>query len=162
MASDFQTAAADAGPLRAELRELEGLADGFGRAMTTAFRRSVVDGRALEDVLRSLALSLSSRALNQALAPIGQGIGSLLSGALGDLSRGARFGGGAFAGPAPFANGGASAPEPFLAGARSDGAQRGVNVVFNVTTPDAQSFRRAEVEVSAMLARAVARGQRGL
>jgi hypothetical protein len=122
----------------------------------------VVDGRALEDVLRSLALSLSSRALNQALAPIGQGIGSLLSGAIGDLSRGASFGGGAFGGPTMFASGGASAPGPSLSGARSESAQRGVNVVFNVTTSDAQSFRRAEVEVSAMLARAVARGQRGL
>ena len=30
-----------------------------------------------------------------------------------------------------------------------------------VTTPDAASFRRAEAEVRAMLARAVARGQRG-
>ena len=37
-----------------------------------------------------------------------------------------------------------------------------MNVTFNVTSPDAASFRRAEAEVSAMLARAVARGQRGL
>ncbi len=163
MASEFDSVASEAEPLRAQLRELEGLADGFGRAMTTAFRRSVVDGRALEDVLRSLALSLSSRALNQALAPIGQGIGSLLSGVIGNLFRGASFGNGAFGGATSFAAGaGASAPGAFRSGVRSEGAQRGVNVVFNVTTPDAQSFRRAEGEVSAMLARAVARGQRGL
>jgi phage-related minor tail protein len=37
-----------------------------------------------------------------------------------------------------------------------------LNVTFNVSTPDPASFRRAESEVSAMLARAVARGQRGL
>ena len=65
--------------------DLQGLADGFGRAMTTAFRRSVVDGKRLQDVLKSLALGLSSRALNQALAPIGQGIGNALSNALGGL-----------------------------------------------------------------------------
>ena len=83
MASEFESAAAEVEPLRAQLVELEGLADGFGRAMTTAFRRSVVDGKRLEDVLRSIALSLSSRALNAALAPIGQGVGSLFSGLLG-------------------------------------------------------------------------------
>lgn len=38
----------------------------------------------------------------------------------------------------------------------------GVTVNFNVTTPDAESFRRTETQVTAMLARAVARGQRGL
>ena len=55
--------------------------------MTTAFRRSAVDGKRLEDVL-SLALSLSSRALNAALAPIGQRdrlalLGSLFGGLFG-------------------------------------------------------------------------------
>ena len=74
--AEIDAIAAEAAPLAAQLRDLEGLADSFGRAMTTAFRRSVVDGQRLEDVLRSLALSLSSRALNPALAPIGQGIGA--------------------------------------------------------------------------------------
>ena len=46
-------------------------------------------------------------------------------------------------------------------GVRSQGGAA-VNVTFNVTTPDAQSFRRAEADVGAMLARAVARGQRGM
>jgi hypothetical protein len=35
-------------------------------------------------------------------------------------------------------------------------------VHFNVTTPDAASFVKSEAQVSAMLARAVARGRRGL
>jgi hypothetical protein len=35
-------------------------------------------------------------------------------------------------------------------------------VHFHVTTADAASFRRAEADIAAMLARAVARGQRGL
>ena len=38
----------------------------------------------------------------------------------------------------------------------------GMTVNFNVTTPNAESFRRTETQVTAMLARAVARGQRGL
>lgn len=35
-------------------------------------------------------------------------------------------------------------------------------IVFNVTTADAASFRRSEVELTALLARAAARGRRGL
>jgi phage-related minor tail protein len=65
---------------------------------------------------------------------------------------------------------GEAGPEAILPLARgADGrlgvrAQGGgaVSVTFNVSTPDAQSFRRAEAELSAMLARAVARGQRGM
>jgi hypothetical protein len=156
MASDFENSGAE--PLQAELRELQGLADNFGRAMTTAFRRSVVDGRALEDVLKSLALSLSSRALNQALAPLGQG---LFSGIFGNLLRGAQIQGGALSQVAsPAARGPASNPGSMAT--RAEGSRGGVNVVFHVTTPDAESFRRSEGEVAAMLARAVVRGQRGL
>jgi phage-related minor tail protein len=190
MASDFEGAAAEAEALRVPLRELEGLAEGFGRAMTTAFRRSVVDGKRLEDVLKSLALNLSSRALSAALAPIGQGIGAALSGALGGLV-GARFAKGGVIGrmATPFANGGVvtrsstfpmrgglglageAGPEAILPlargsdgrlGVRASGGRGSVNVTFNVTTPDAQSFRRAEAEMTAMLARAVERGRRGM
>jgi hypothetical protein len=150
---------ADSEPLAAQLRDLQGLADSFGQAMTTAFRRSVVDGRALEDVLKSLALSLSSRALNQALAPIGQG---LFSGIFGSLLRGGRMQGGALGQATSLAGGTSSSSGSIGSRMREDGGRGGVNVVFNVTTPDAQSFRRAEGEVAAMLARAVARGQRGL
>lgn len=37
----------------------------------------------------------------------------------------------------------------------------GVPIVFNITTPDADSFRRSEGQITGMLARAVGRGQRG-
>jgi hypothetical protein len=35
-------------------------------------------------------------------------------------------------------------------------------VVFNVTATDAASFRKSEGQISAMLARSVSRGNRGL
>lgn len=38
----------------------------------------------------------------------------------------------------------------------------GVRIVFNVTTPDAVSFRKSEGQIAAMLTRAVGRGQRSL
>ncbi|MGJ3263976.1 MAG: phage tail tape measure protein [Salinarimonas sp.] len=40
------------------------------------------------------------------------------------------------------------------------GGGRAPTIVVNITTPDAESFRRSEAQVSAALARAVARGRR--
>lgn len=182
---------ADTQPLETAFGDLQGLADAFGRTLTTAFRKSVIEGKRLEDVLKSLALSLSGRALNAALKPLESGISKLFSGLLDTF----------FGGPAsaagnvisrgnvqPFARGGVIAtptffpmrkglglvgeagPEAILPLARGPdgrlgvrgGASGGVSVTFNVTTPDAESFRRAESDLTAMLARAVARGQRGI
>jgi lambda family phage tail tape measure protein len=189
MADDMELGAVRVEPLREALQDLEGLAQSFGRAMTTAFRRSAVDGKRLESVLKSLALGLSRRALSQALAPIGAGIGNILSGLLGNAV-GARFAKGGVIAPRamPFASGGVIAtptyfpmrgglglageagPEAILPlrrgpdgrlGVSTEGG-RAVNVTFNVTTRDAASFRRGEAELTAMLVRAVARGQRGM
>ncbi|MGB3874663.1 MAG: hypothetical protein WA980_02280, partial [Shinella zoogloeoides] len=44
----------------------------------------------------------------------------------------------------------------------SDGGGGGSRIVFNVTTPDAASFRKSEGQIAAMLTRAVGRGQRSL
>jgi phage-related minor tail protein len=41
-------------------------------------------------------------------------------------------------------------------------AGQGANVTVNITTPDAQSFMKSKSQVAAMLARAVARGNRNL
>jgi phage terminase large subunit-like protein len=46
-------------------------------------------------------------------------------------------------------------------GVRAEGSA-GISVTFNVTTPDADSFRRSETQLAALLARAVAQGQRNL
>ena len=42
------------------------------------------------------------------------------------------------------------------------GSGGGPPIVFNITTPDPQAFRRAEADIAAMLARTVRRGQRHL
>ena len=47
-------------------------------------------------------------------------------------------------------------------GVASGGAAAPVQVTFNITTSDAGSFRKSEAQVTAMLARAVQRGGRGL
>jgi phage-related minor tail protein len=127
--------------------------------------------------------------LKAAFKPLEQGFGNLLSGL---FSGGFGFAkGGAFQQglPVPFAKGGVIAsPIAFplsrgrtgIAGERGaeaimplargpDGrlgvvAQGGggISVTFNVATPDVESFRRSETQVAAMLARAVALGQRNL
>jgi hypothetical protein len=152
-------------PLGGALRELEGLADGFGRALTTAFWRAAVEGKALDDVLRSLALMLAGRALSAALAPIGQRIGGIVGGVLGGGRATATGGSAMRVGLGDLGRVGSRGAE--AAGAGSVSPERragaaGIQVTFNVTSPDAQSFRRAEAELTAMLARTVARGQRGL
>lgn len=47
-------------------------------------------------------------------------------------------------------------------GVAGGGGARPVQVTVNIATPDADSFRRSETQVAAALARAVARGKRGL
>src|SRR5205085_12591198 len=46
-------------------------------------------------------------------------------------------------------------------GVRS-GSGASLAVTFNVVSPDAESFRKSEAQVTAMLARSVMRGRRGL
>lgn len=47
-------------------------------------------------------------------------------------------------------------------GVRSGGGGHASSITVNISTPNAESFRRSEAQVSAALARAVARGQRGM
>jgi len=47
-------------------------------------------------------------------------------------------------------------------GVQAGGGSRPASITVNIATPDAESFRRSEAQVSAALARAVARGQRGM
>jgi phage-related minor tail protein len=47
-------------------------------------------------------------------------------------------------------------------GVAASGAGGNISVTFNVTTPDAESFRRSENQLAALLARTVGRGHRNL
>lgn len=86
--------------------------------------------------------------------------------------------GGVVTGPTPFSFGerlgvmGEAGPEAIMPLARGADGKLGVaasgspssamNVVFNVNASDASSFRKSEGQITAMLARAVLRGQRNL
>jgi phage-related minor tail protein len=45
-------------------------------------------------------------------------------------------------------------------GVKMDGGGRAVNVVMNITTPDAEGFRRSQGQIAAQVTRALGRGQR--
>lgn len=177
---------ADTTALTRELASASSLGRQFGRALTGAFEGVALKGKGLGDVLRSLALDLSKVAFKSAFKPLEQGLGSLFSGLLGGVGAPA---GASVPLPVPFARGGVIAsPVQFplgrglgLAGERgseailplsrgpdgrlgvaAQGQASGVNVTFNVTATDADSFRRSETQVAAMLSRAVSLGQRNL
>lgn len=179
---------ADTSALQKELSTASSLGRQFSGALSKAFEGIAIKGKNLGDVLRGLALDLSKIVLKAAFKPLEQGLGNLFSG----IFTGGIGGGAAAAAPlpVPFANGGViSSPMRFplgsgglgLAGERGteailplsrgpDGrlgvaaqsAGGGINVTFNVSTPDAASFRRSETQVAAMLSRAVSLGQRNL
>ena len=183
---------ADTTPFQAALRDLVREADGFAGAITRAFKDAVVRGKDFESVLKSLALRLADIALGSALKPIENAIGNAVAGLFGGLAGkltpfaegGAVSGGrvkpfakgGVIAAPTyfPLARGvglaGEAGPEAILPLARgadgrlgvAAGGSGGVSVTFNITTADAASFQKSEAQVTAMLARAVRRGRRGM
>ncbi len=179
-------------PLQSELRRVTLISDQFGRSLMKAFEGITLRGKGLADVVRSLGQDLARMAFRNAFKPLEQSLNSLFQssptarGGSGGLASGLR----GLGIPIPFAQGGVVASPTYfpLAGGRAgvmgergaeailplsrgpDGrlgvaAQSGggaINVTFNVSSPDAESFRQSESQVSAMLARAVARGQRNL
>jgi phage-related minor tail protein len=182
---------ADTTQFQQQIADASRLGRQFGNQLVTAFDGIAIKGKSVGDVLRSLALNLSQLVLKSALRPLTNGLGSALAGLLGGGGTAFAKGGVIQQRmPVPFASGGViSSPVMFpLAGGRTglagergaeaimplargpdgrlgvaaSGAGAGVNVTFNVTTPDAESFRRSEAQVAAMVARAVALGQRNL
>ncbi len=158
----------------------------FGRSLTSAFDDVALRGKSLSGTLKKLALDLSRLVLNNAVNSIGGSLGSLAS-SLVPSADGNVFAGGRVK---PFAKGGVVAspmlfslqggvglageagPEAImplqrgadgrLGVAGGGGGGGGANITFNVTTSDAESFKRSETQIAAMLARVASRGQRNM
>lgn len=177
--------------LSLRLSDLERSANGFARAMTSALTSAVIGGKQFDDVLKTLALRISDLALKSALAPItkglSSGINSLLSGLFSGGGASVIAAGGAIK---PFAAGGVigtptyfpltagglglageAGPEAIVPLERGPDGRLGIaaaqgggagQVTINIATPDPASFRASEVYLTGQIARAVARGQRGL
>ncbi len=169
----------------------------FGRTISNAFAQAIIEGRRLEDVLRSVGKSLTESLLRSALAPAQNLVTSLITSGATALANAIRGGvglpllrpggsgvtafadGGVVAAPTYFPMGaglglmgerGAEAIMPLARGpdgrlgvqAAEGGGGRPLSVIVQVSTPDAESFRRSEAQVAAAIARAVARGRRAL
>lgn len=183
--------AADTSAVTRELELTTQVARQFARTLGSAFDGLVSKGKGFGDVLRGVALQLSRIALQAAFKPLEKGLAGLLSGAVSGGSTAFAKGGVIDRGlPVPFAAGGViRQPISFpLAGGRTgiagergaeailplargpdgrlgvaaSGGGGGASIVFNVTTPDVEGFRRSQSQIAAMLARTAAAGQRGL
>jgi phage-related minor tail protein len=180
------------GNLQTRTRSLAADANAFARAMTSAFARSAVSGKSFDDTLKALALRLSDLSVQMALRPVtsalGGGLNSLFSGLFGSspsftdvmkMTNSAQpfARGGVIASPSyfPLSSGGMgvageAGPEAIMPLTRGADGRLGVaaagaapaNVTVNIATPDAESFRRSETYLTGLVARAVARGQRGM
>jgi phage-related minor tail protein len=155
--------------LKAQMTDLDRLAESLGNRLVTAFAGAAIQGRTLQDVLKGLALSLSRMALGQALRPLGNlmgaGLGKIMPFADGGIVNSPVLfpmrGGTGLMGEA-----GPEAVMPLARGADGKLGVRGgggaVNVTVNITTQDAASFQRSQSQVAALISRAAARGQRNL
>lgn len=155
-----------------EGKRLEDVLRGVGRSMTESLLKSALSP------LQSEIANLISLGANNVLNQVRGGFG------LGELGKPmgsvrAFADGGIVASPTYFPLGrglglmgesGAEAIMPLSRGpdgrlgvsAGGGGQARPLNVTVQVSTPDASSFRRSEAQVSAAIARAVARGSRAL
>jgi lambda family phage tail tape measure protein len=172
----------EADVLRDQMQDIDRLAESAGSRLVTSFASAAVQGKSISDVMKGLALSLSRMALSQALRPLGQMLGGLagniIPNAAGNIVAQGRI--------VPFADGGIvnsptlfpmhggaglmgeAGPEAIMPLARgADGklglrGGGGLSVTVNIATQDEPSFTRAQSQVAALIARAVARGQRNL
>ena len=176
-----------AGDLAQVGKTLDGLnisADKVAKSLTGAFASAIVSGKSFDKTLQGLALSLSKLALNAALKPLGDSLQSAVSGLFqgsapaaaplpvtpfaegGIVSRPTFFGSGG--GLGLMGERGAEAILPLSRGPdgrlglAAQGGPRAAAINVQITTPDVESFRHSQVQVAGALARAVARGQRGL
>ncbi|MEO1266325.1 MAG: phage tail tape measure protein, partial [Pseudomonadota bacterium] len=153
-----------------ELGQVSRLGDSFGRSLTRAFANIAIKGADVGDTLKSLGLRLSELALKAAFKPLEGALNGVFSGLLGGGFAFANGGVFQNSMPVPFATGGiVSSPTLFpMAGGRTGlmgeagaeaimplargpdgrlgvrangGGASGVAITFNITTPDAETFR---------------------
>lgn len=155
----------------------------MGNALSSAFSDIILKGKDVGDVLTDLAMKLADLALDQIFS---EGIGSsgfdslwknLIPSAKGNVFSNGTLqpfaNGGVVSSPTlfPLQNGtglaGESGAEAILPLARGKDGRLGVrtqgssgHVTMNITTPNADSFLKAEGQVAAMVARVTARASR--
>jgi phage-related minor tail protein len=153
------------------------------KTLHVGFGSAAASGRSFNDVLSTIAQSLTRMALRAGTKALAEGLvgglSGMFSGAFGGAGTVAPFAqGGVVASPTYFASGGAmglmgergaEAIMPLARGAdgrlgvvAQGAAARPVAVTVNIAAQDVESFLRSEAQITGALARAVARGQRNL
>ncbi len=168
------------------------LSKSLGRNLRSAFEDLIFDGARLSDVFGQIGISMASNLLGQALAPVQNAVGDLITnGVQGALSSLTPFEkGGAFVSGRvqAFAKGGVvssattfpmrggtglmgeAGPEAIMPLSRgADGALgvrasggKSVNVTMNIQTPDVAGFNRSRSQIAAQMGRLMARGNRNM
>ena len=184
---DLGEAAAQAEALADTLQDASSL---FSRTLTSGMRAAVLEGRSLDSILKSAAASFLSSAFRAGVSPLVNLLTQGLTGALGSIGGVSGAGlsgatrllpfakGGVIGAPAAFplpggvtGLAGEAGPEAIVPLARGADGSLGVAmhggrgaapIVVNIQTPDVESFRRSEAQLTATLARAVGRGRRGI
>ncbi|MEO0937001.1 MAG: phage tail tape measure protein [Pseudomonadota bacterium] len=178
------------GTLASTGHDVATLEKGLSKGLRRAFDGLIFDGASLSDALETLANSMINATYNAAMKPVTSHFGGLIANGVGGLmesilpfANGAPFSqgrvmpfatGGIVSGATPFGMRGGmgvmgeAGPEAIMPLARGADGKLGVRaagggsttVVMNITTPDAQSFRRSQSQIAAQMGRAMGRGTR--
>lgn len=140
-------------PLAKSMADLDGLTRRFGQTLSRSLAEGIVEGRNLGEVMRGLGDQLLRLSLRQAEGALAGGLNAALQTGLSGLA--------GLVGPETGAGGLFGASTSWGAPAAATPAAAPI-IQMQVHAQDAGSFLRAEHQVSAALARAVARGQRSL
>ncbi len=166
------------------------LSSGIGGGLRRAFDGLVFDGMKASDALSTVAQSIVNATYSAAMRPVVSQFGDMIANGIAGIGAAAFADGGSFSQGRvmPFAKGGVvttptsfpmrggiglmgeAGPEAIMPltrgadgrlGVRSDGASKqSVQVVMNISTPDATSFRHSQSQIAAQMGRAIGRGQR--
>jgi phage-related minor tail protein len=166
------------------------LSSSISGGLRRAFDGLVFDGMKASDAMKMVAQSMVNATYAAAIKPVTKQIGNMFASGIAGIGAAAFAKGGSFAQGRvmPFAKGGVvtaptsfpmrggsglmgeAGPEaimPLTRGADGSlgvkvagGASRPVNVVMNISTPDAEGFRKSQTQIAAQVGRALSRGQR--
>jgi phage-related minor tail protein len=172
-------AAQDFAQIKSSLDGIDVTATKVSKSLSSAFSSAVTSGKSFEQTLQSIGLNLAKLALNAGLQPLQTNLTSMVGSMISGLSNSVT----------PFAEGGIVSRPTYFSSNSSTGlmGERGAEailplsrgsdgrlglavqpsaasspVVVNISTNDADSFKKSQVQITAALARAVMRGQRGI
>ncbi|MHA3980369.1 phage tail tape measure protein [Halovulum sp. GXIMD14794] len=175
--------------MRTASRDASTLSRSLGTSLKRAMDDLILDGAKLSSVLGSVGRSMASSVLSTAVKPVQDALGGAVVNGLNGLIGGVFANGGAFSsgrvrafakggvvnGPTTFPMRGGTGlmgeagPEAIMPltrgadgslGVRAQGGGRPVQVTMNITTPDAEGFRRSRTQIAAQLGRALGQGRR--